>query len=308
VAIQKVLSGIIPSLVTPFTKDGRLNVKVLRQLVNDLIEANVSGLNPLASTGEIAYLTERERTKVARVVIDEARGCVPVVVGVESTATQLAVDKAKKYQEIGADALLMILRSYLPLSKSSILDHFFCVADAVSCPIVLYNNPRLTGVDLAEDVVIELAQHPNIQYLKDASGLTGHLLSLANLCADSLRIFSGSAHIPLAVLLAGGIGWMGGPVCLVPRESVRLYELVKAGNWEEAIALQRRLWVLNAAFTRYGLAACIKAGLAIQGYPVGIPRPPQQPVPPEGQKELARLLSLVSEEVSCHAKESSSKR
>ena len=97
-----------------------------------------------------------------------------------------------------------------------------------------------------------------------------------NRCGDSLRVFAASAHIPAAVMLIGGVGWMAGPACIIPRQSVELYDLCKAERWDEAMALQRRLWRVNEAFARYNLAACIKAGLSIQGYDVGDPVPPQQ--------------------------------
>ena len=93
--------------------------------------------------------------------------------------------------------------------------------------------------------------------------------------APAMKVFSASAHIPAAVMLIGGVGWMAGPACIVPRQSVRLYELCRAGKWSEAMALQRELWRINEAFARFNLAACIKAGLQIQGYDVGDPVPPQ---------------------------------
>ena len=117
--------------------------------------------------------------------------------------------------------------------------------------------------------------HPRIGYIKDASTNTGRLLSIMNRCGDSISVFSASAHIPAAVMLIGGLGWMAGPACIIPRQSVELYNLCKAARWDEAMALQRRLWRINEAFARFNLAACIKAGLDIQGYAVGDPVPPQ---------------------------------
>ena len=95
-----------------------------------------------------------------------------------------------------------------------------------------------------------------------------------NRCPD-MKVFSASAHIPAAVMLIGGVGWMAGPACIVPRQSVRLYDLCRAGRWDEAMTLQRKLWGINEAFARFNLAACIKAGLQMQGYDVGDPVPPQ---------------------------------
>ena len=103
-------------------------------------------------------------------------------------------------------------------------------------------------------------------------------------------MFSASAHIPAAVMLIGGVGWMAGPACLVPRQSVELYNLCKAACWDDALALQRKLWRLNEAFARYNLAACIKAGLAIQGYNVGDPVPPQAALTADERKAVEAVL------------------
>jgi 4-hydroxy-tetrahydrodipicolinate synthase len=111
-------------------------------------------------------------------------------------------------------------------------------------------------------------------------------------------VFAASAHIPAAVMLIGGVGWMAGPACVVPRQSVRLYELCRAGRWDEAMALQRTLWQINEAFARFNLAACIKAGLELQGYPVGDPIPPQPALTVEERgivdKTLAGLRDLAA--------------
>ena len=152
--------------------------------------------------------------------------------------------------------------------------YFRAIADAVDIPVVLYTNPQFQRSDLTLDVIARLADAPAHPYIKDASTNTGRLLSIMNRCPD-MKVFSASAHIPAAVMLIGGVGWMAGPACIVPRQSVRLYELCRAGQWPEAMKLQRELWRINEAFARFNLAACIKAGLQIQGYAVGDPVPPQ---------------------------------
>ena len=111
-----------------------------------------------------------------------------------------------------------------------------------------------------------------------------------NRCGEGLRVFSASAHIPAAVMLIGGAGWMAGPACVAPRQSVALYDLCKAGRWDDALVLQRRLWRLNEVFARFNLAACIKAGLAIQGYDVGDPVAPQSPLTPDDRKVVEAVL------------------
>ena len=108
-----------------------------------------------------------------------------------------------------------------------------------------------------------------------------------------MAVFAASAHIPAAVMLIGGVGWMAGPACIIPRQSVALYDLCGRGAWPEAMALQRRLWAVNGAFAKYSLAACIKGALALQGFDVGDPFPPQPALDEAGRAEMAAILRAV---------------
>jgi 4-hydroxy-tetrahydrodipicolinate synthase len=282
--------GVFPYLVSPIDSDGTIGAEVLGRLCDDLIKAGVHGLTPLGSTGEFAYLNREQRLAVVQATIDAASGHVPVVAGVASTSTDDAVAQAKAYQKLGADGILAILEAYFPLSDAQIESYFRAIADAVDIPVVIYTNPQFQRSDLTLDVIARLAEHPRIRYIKDASTNTGRLLSIMNRCGERIQVFSASAHIPVAVMLIGGVGWMAGPACIVPRQSVMLYELCKAKRWDEAMALQRRLWRLNEAFARYNLAACIKAGLAIQGYAVGDPIAPQAALTVEQRAVVEAVL------------------
>jgi 4-hydroxy-tetrahydrodipicolinate synthase len=282
--------GVFPYLVSPLDAGGNIRADVLGALCEDLIQAGVHGLAPLGSTGEFAYLNREQRVAVVRATIEAAARRVPVVAGVASTSTDDAVAQARAYQELGADGILAILEAYFPLSDAQVESYFRAIADAVDIPVVIYTNPQFQRSDLTLDVVAKLAEHPRIRYIKDASTNTGRLLSIMNRCGDHIKVFSASAHIPAAVMLIGGVGWMAGPACIVPRQSVALYELCKAGRWDAAMALQRRLWRLNEAFARYNLAACIKAGLAIQGYDVGDPIAPQAALTAEQRQVVEAVL------------------
>ncbi len=286
--------GVFPYLVSPLDDAGRLKDGVLARLVDDLVAAGVHGLTPLGSTGEFAYLGNEQRAAVVRATIAAARGRVPVVAGVAATATVDAVAQARAYQKLGADGILAILESYFPLAEPQVEAYFRAIADAVDLPIVLYTNPQFQRTDLSLDVIARLSEHPRIRYIKDASTNTGRLLSIANR-APQLKVFSASAHIPACVMLIGGVGWMAGPACVVPRQSVRLYELCRAGHWAQAMDLQRRLWRINEIFARFNLAACIKAALSLQGYDVGDPVPPQRPLGTEERRIVAAALAEAAE-------------
>ncbi len=282
--------GVFPYLVSPTDSDGTIRTEVLGRLCDDLIKSGVHGLTPLGSTGEFAYLNQAQRSVVVQATIEAASGRVPVVAGVASTSTHEAVAQARSYERLGADGILAVLEAYFPLRDAQIECYFRAIADAVDIPVVIYTNPQFQRSDLTLDVVARLSAHPRIGYIKDASTNTGRLLSIMNRCGDDIKVFSASAHIPAAVMLIGGVGWMAGPACLVPRQSVALYDLCKAKRWDEAMALQRRLWRINEAFARYNLAACIKAGLSIQGYEVGDPVAPQAALTAEERKAVEAVL------------------
>jgi 4-hydroxy-tetrahydrodipicolinate synthase len=282
--------GVFPYLVSPLDPDGQIRTEVLGRLCDDLIKSGVHGLTPLGSTGEFAYLNNAQRATVVQATIEAAAGRVPVVAGVVSTSTSDAVAQAKAYQKLGAAGILAIVEAYFPLGDAQIESYFRAIADAVEIPVVIYTNPQFQRSDLTLDVIARLASHPRIGYIKDASTNTGRLLSIMNKCDERIKVFSASAHIPAAVMLIGGVGWMAGPACVVPRQSVELYNLCTAKRWDEAMALQRRLWRINEAFARYNLAACIKAGLAFQGYDVGDPVAPQAPLTADERKAVETVL------------------
>jgi 4-hydroxy-tetrahydrodipicolinate synthase len=285
--------GVFPYLVSPIDHDGRILGDVLGRLASDLIKAGVHGLTPLGSTGEFAYLDRSQREAVVRATIEAADKRVPVIAGVASTVTADAVEQAKTYQALGADGILAILEAYFPLKDGQVEAYFRAIADAIDIPVVLYTNPQFQRSDLTLDVIARLAEHPRIRYIKDASTNTGRLLSIMNR-APRMKVFSASAHIPAAVMLIGGVGWMAGPACIIPRESVRLYDLCRAGKWAEAMKLQRDLWRINEAFARFNLAACIKAGLQLQGYDVGDPVPPQTALGSADREAVQHILADVA--------------
>jgi len=287
------LHGVFPYLVSPVREDGEVDEAVLGRLCEDLVAAGVHGLTPLGSTGEFAYLDRRQRRRVVEVVVAAARGRVPVVAGVASTTIADAVSQAREYASLGCDGILAILEAYFPVSDDGVFAYFKAIADAVSLPVVLYTNPNFQRSDLSLPVIERLSRVSNIGYIKDASVNTGRLLSILNRVEGRMQVFAASSHVPAAVMLLGGVGWMAGPACVAPRQSVELYEVCRRGEWAAAMELQRPLWGLNQAFAKYNLAACIKGGLQLQGYPVGAPLPPQAPLSPEGMEEVGKALAAI---------------
>jgi len=268
--------GVFPYLVSPIRESGEVDAPVLARLCDDLIKAGVHGLTPLGSTGEFAYLNWAQRKRVVEVAIEAAAGRVPVVAGVASTTIADATSQAREYERMGCDGILAILEAYFPVADEGVYAYFNAIAEAVSLPVI----ERLSRV-------------PNIRYIKDASFNTGRLLSILNRVEGRMQVFAASSHVPACVMLIGGVGWMAGPACVAPRQSVELYELCRRGDWAKAMQQQRPLWALNQAFAKYNLAACIKGGLALQGYAVGAPLPPQAPLSAEGVEDVRRALAAI---------------
>lgn len=287
------LHGVFPYLVSPVDGNGSIKTDVLTRLCDDLIGMGVHGLTPLGSTGEFAYLQWSQKRRIVEVVVEAARGRVPVVAGVASTTIDDAVFQAREFERIGCNGVLGILEAYFPVSEDGVYAYFKAIAEAVSVPVVLYTNPNFQRSDLSLSVVEKLSHIPNISYIKDASANTGRLLSIISKVEGRLRVFSASAHIPACVMLIGGVGWMAGPACVAPRQSVELFQLCRAGDWDAAMRLQRRLWELNQVFEKYNLAACIKRGLELQGYDVGKPIPPQAPLSDQGVADIRNVLRSI---------------
>jgi len=287
---KKDFFGIFPYLVTPLDEQGRLREQVLADLVNHLIRQGVHGITPLGSTGEAPYLDWATKKRTVEVVISATAGRVPIVAGICNTSTPGAIHDAVEIEKLGVDGILTMMPGYFPLADAQIVGHFRAIARAVSCPIVLYTNPKFQTWDFTVEALQQLAEEPNIRYLKDASGNTGKLVSLVATLGNRIRIFSDTSSVPLFMFLIGGVGWMSGPACVIPRQSIELYETARQKRWDEAALLQIKQWPLNLAFQKFTLSACVKAGLEMQGFPVGPPMPPQKQLNAGERKALEKIL------------------
>ncbi len=287
-------SGVFPYLVSPVDQAGEIKVKVLSDLVEHLVGSGVHGLTPLGSTGEFAYLSREQRLKVVETVVAANNRRVPVVAGVASTTVHDAVEQTEKMVDLGVDGILAILEAYFPISDEGVEHYFRSIAVAAKGrPVVLYTNPQFQRSDLSLPVIERLSTVDNIGYIKDASTNTGRLLSIIERTRGRMEVFAASAHIPAAVMMIGGVGWMAGPACIVPKQSLALYEAARAGDWTKAMELQRPLWRVNEIFAKYSIAACIKAALELQGFEVGDPLPPQAPLNESARAEVAEVLRSV---------------
>lgn len=288
---MKLPSGIYPYLVSPVDETGEVREGVLVKLVDDLINAGVHGLTPLGSTGEVSFLTQKQRSRIVEVTVAAADGRVPVVAGVAAFSTYDAIEQSRLYQKLGVDGLVLMRQNAGFVPPAGVYEFYSKAATSVDLPIVIYTNPAILGTDINIDTLSKLVEIPNIRYIKDPTSDTGRILSYTNRFGDALKVFSASAHIPTFVFMLGGVGWMAGPACAIPAAARRLFDLVSGGDIQGAIKLQRSIWPLNEAFRTYPLGACIKAALSIRGYDVGAPIGPQLPLDSKAFHEVELALA-----------------
>ena len=291
---NKQFEGIFPYLVSPANSKSNDRKNVLERLVNHLIHAGIHGITLFGSTGEFPYLNIGQKEEILETVIHINQNRIPIIAGVSHFSTSEAVYQAKKFEGLGADGILAAINVYFPINSEGIYRYFEAIASNVNCPVIIYHNPKFSNMDFSLDLIERLAEVPNIEYIKYASANTGKVFSIINRCNGKLKVFSATANIPLLILMLGGVGWMAGPACIIPRQSVQLFELTKQKKWDEAIELQKKLWEINSLFQKYGLAACIKAGLEIQGFPVGDPIPPQKVLTVSEREEVANALKSIA--------------
>ncbi|PRX96992.1 dihydrodipicolinate synthase family protein [Allonocardiopsis opalescens] len=244
--------GVIPPLCTPLTPDGEVDDASLRRLVDFLVDAGVSGLFVTGSTGEVAYLTDRQRLHTLRTVVDAAAGRVPVAAGIVDTATRRVADHARAARDGGADALVATAPFYVPTHPAEIRAHFRALRSATELPLLAYDIPSFTHTKLPPGLVAELADEGAIDGLKDSSGDIDALRSvLEAVTAPRFRVFTGSETIADVGLRLGAHGIVPGLGNVDPHGYVRLQAAAEAGDWAAAEREQARLRAL------FGL---IKAG------------------------------------------------
>lgn len=291
---MKDLYGIIPYLVSPIDEQGQVKVDVFQKLCSDLIQEDIHGLCVMGSSGEFPYLSFSQKRTLVKAAVEVAQRKVPVIAGAMGYSVAQAIEEATSFVRCGADGIVLMLEEYFPLNTRQRAFFYRSVAETIpDTSIIIYSNPKFMHYELSNEVFGMLADVPNIRYYKEAGGVTGKLLSLSNKYPGRFQMFSASSHIPLFVSMLGGVGWMAGPACLIPRQCVRLYNLAQAHVWNQAMQLQKKLWMTNEVFARYGLTSAVKAGLEHLGYAVGDPLPPLSPVSDDARRDIADTIDRI---------------
>lgn len=287
------LHGIIAYPVTPFTADGtRIDTGKLADLVDRLVGSGVHAIAPLGSTGESAYLSEPEFDAVVDTTVNAVGGRVPVVVGASDLTTANTVRRARHAQRAGADALMVLPVSYWKLTDREIVAHYSAVAAAVDLPIMAYNNPATSGIDMSPELLVQMfTEIDNLSMVKESTGDLGRMLRLTELTGGALPFYNGSNPLVLQALTAGAAGWCTAAPNLRPQPCLDLYEAVTAGDPARAQAIYADLAPLLRFIVDGGLPTTVKAGLDLLGRGVGDPRLPLLPLDAGRRADLQGLLA-----------------
>ena len=265
--------GVMPAMVTPFNKDESINEEQLRNLVNYLIDQGVTGLVPCGTTGEFVNMTFEERLKVIEIVVDETNGRVPVIAGTGETGTRMVIDASKAATDLGADAVIIVTPYYLKPKAKGLYDHYFTIAEKTDIPIVLYNIPVCTGVELPWTVVEDLVDIENFVAIKDSSGDYKYHSALLEKVSDKISVLIGWDELVLGSLAGGSAGCILGSANVIPKIWLELYDHVKHNRLQEAQALQKKVQKLARMLINSG-ALGAKECLNMLSVPVGITRSP----------------------------------
>lgn len=289
------IHGIIAYPITPFTADGAaVDADKLAELVEHLVGSGAHAIAPTGSTGESAYLTEAEFDTVVDVTVRTVAGRVPVIVGASDLTTANTIRRARYAQQAGADALMILPVSYWKLTDREIMAHYAAVASAVDLPIMVYNNPATSGIDMSPELLVRMFREiDNVTMVKESTGDLSRMRRIKELSGGELPFYNGSNPLVLDALTEGASGWCTAAPNLRPQPCLDLYDAVRAGDPDRARQIYEDLAPLLRFIVAGGLPTTVKAGLELLGTDVGDPRAPLLPLDAEGRAELRAMLTGV---------------
>jgi 4-hydroxy-tetrahydrodipicolinate synthase len=291
------IKGIFPAMLTPLTDEQKVNEKVLRQMTNYLIESGVHGLFALGTNGEFHLFSEEEKLSIAKIIIDETNGRVPVMIGTGGNGTAEVIELSKKMEKIGADALSIITPYFVTPSQEELAIHYEKIADAVSIPVLLYNIPSKTGMNIEPETVARLAKVKNIVGIKDSSGKFENIEQYINVTKnEDFSVFAGTDSLILKTLMAGGLGAVAATANMLPKIVVSIYNNWLEGNIEEAQKAQEALQPLRDTFAYGAIPSALKKAVELNGIPVGPPKFPISELSGEALEKVRKMVEFYKAE------------
>ncbi len=284
-------SGIFPAVTTKFRDDFTLDLAGMERHFRFQIDAGVHGLIVVGSLGENGVLTMEEKQEVLRTAVSVSDGRVPVLETVAETTTAAACEFVKQGVKIGADGFMLLPPMRYLSDRRETIQFLRTVAGAAELPIMLYNNPVAYGIDVTPEMFAELATEPKFVAIKESSDDVRRVTEIINLTGDRYQVFIGVDNLALESLLLGAAGWVAGLVCAFPKETVRIYELVKERRVEEAVKLYRWFQPLLRLDVSTKLVQNIKLAEAMVGVGTERVRPPRLPLAGDERAQVEKIIA-----------------
>ena len=284
-----IFSGSITALITPF-KDGKVNFETLGKLIDFQIEGGTDALVILGTTGEPSTMTETEKEETIVYSVNKASGKIKIIVGVGSNDTQKAVASAQRAEKLGADGVLAVTPYYNKCTQRGIFEYYKAVCGATNLPVIAYNVPSRTGVNILPETAEKLTELENLAGIKEASGNMAQVCETMRRVRGKIDIFSGEDALNLPILAIGGAGVISVASNIVPKKIKEVYTLVKTGNFEKANILQDKLLPLIDALFCEVNPIPVKEACNILGFDAGIPRPPLTELEEEHRAKLSKEI------------------
>lgn len=287
-------SGVLPAVTTQFDADLRVDLAATRAVQSALIEDGVHGLVALGTVGENNSLTAEEKRSVLRTAVEAARGRVPIVAGVSELTTAGAVAFARDAEALGATGLMLLPAMVYVPTPGELEFHFRCVAQATRLPIMLYNNPPAYRVSIDVDTLGRLSEVPNIVAVKESSPDPRRFTDVVNACGERFVLFAGLDDLVFEGVSLGAHGWISGLTNAFPRESLALYEALRAGDLPRARNIYRWFMPLLHLDAGHDLVQSIKLAEQIMGRGSERVRPPRLPLAGARREEVTRLVERAA--------------
>jgi len=286
--------GIIPPMITPFDDDEKVDNETIKKMTNYLIDAGVHGVFPLGSTGEGYGIDFDEKKKVIETVLEATNKRVPVYAGTGAITTKESIRLAEMATKIGVDALSVITPYFISPNEEELYTHYKEIASSTDLPIILYNNPGRTGIDLSLELIIHLSSIKNIVGIKDSSGDMTKAAEIIRRTGSDFSVLAGRDTLIYGFLAYGGQGSVAATANIVPELVVSIYELYQKGEYQSALDAQFKLATLRMGFSLGSFPVIMKEGLKLRGIDVGNTLKPIKPLSVEAREKLKEIINKVS--------------
>ena len=283
---KTIFQGMATAMVTSMDAQGDIDYDAMGRFIDWQIDCGINALVVMGTTGENATIEPEDQTEVIRFTVEHVAGRIPVIAGTGTNNTEHVLRNTRSACEVGADAVLVVTPYYNKATQNGLIKHFYTVADASTVPVIVYNVPGRTGVNIQPKTLAALAEHPNIAGVKEASGNMAQMVEMAAVCGDKMDIYSGEDALTVPMMAMGAKGTISVLSNVVPRESVAMTDACLAGDYKTAAAWQCRLLpLINALFSEVNPIPA-KAAVSAMGFGEDSLRLPLTPMEDATRRKL----------------------